>query len=150
MSPQPFSVGASGDSELPCEPLHSAFATVKTLGANAIATRNALVRLPVVSDPSNWRNVCIVLDKPWTQLLMPSIGWKLYFIRTGAGGTTTVITPATAATDDVVPHDKVLCAGVTLPEAGGLKQYWVPVTNEYLGAQLQTPEWTVIFVRDSD
>jgi hypothetical protein len=108
----------------------------------------ATVRLPIASDPRKWREALILVDKPWTALKMPSIGWHIYFIRTGAGPANPTITPSVTPVDQLFPKDKVISASVTLPEAGGLKQYWVPVREAYLGAQLQTAEWTVIFLRD--
>jgi hypothetical protein len=123
----------------------AAVAVMKESMAQKDTTPKAWVRVPIVSNPSQWRNVLVPLDKPWTSLAMN--GWQLYFIRTGAGPATPTITPATVPTDAVVTLDKVLSASVTLPETGGLRQYWVPVTETYLGAQLQTAEWTVLFVR---
>lgn len=108
----------------------------------------ATVRLPVTSDPRKWREARIFVDKPWTALKMPSIGWHLYFLRI-AGPAKPLISPSTTPMSNIVPQGKVLSASVTLPEADGLKQYWVPVTEAYLGAQLQTAEWTVVFVREA-
>ncbi len=72
-----------------------------------------------------------------------AIGWTVTLTRNPSGRSESAIVPQTMGSTTIAKQACV--AAVTVPEAGTMKQYWVPVFEENLGAVLHTPEWTVIF-----
>ena len=122
-------------------------------GAKAAPPMVAYVRVPVVSNPSQWKNIQKAVSSPLVRLPLPSIGWDFTFIKNPSGPASPLIAPATVPANPIAALDKVLACSIILPESSGFQQYWVPVTESlpFLGkrlATLQTAEWTVIVLRD--
>ncbi|MBC8351931.1 MAG: hypothetical protein H8E66_08070 [Planctomycetes bacterium] len=100
-----------------------------------------------MSNLNQWHNFPVPLNNPWTSFPIPWIGWHLIFAQTGTGPALPTITPITAPSNVNITKNKVVSAGVSLPEGGGSNFYWVPVTETHLAAELQTVDWTVTFIR---
>ncbi len=107
----------------------------------------ARVRVPKMSDLRVWRSFPFPVNKPWQYLALPEMGWHVTFLRVPAGPPSPVITPAVLPTDVEERADRAVAASVILPETGGHRQYWIPVLEKHRWAQLQTAEWTVVFLR---
>jgi hypothetical protein len=93
----------------------------------------------------------VILNKP--KVVIRDSGWKVTFIKVDGGPSKPDIVPDLIPSADILKNDKALAAYVILPESGGQNQYWVTVSERltYQGlrfAQLQTADWTVIFLRD--
>ena len=147
-----ISVSARALESTPCEPYGDPFPSSSSGGVPFAIRRAApavegMVRVPSVNDPKVWRTIALNLSQPWRVLQLPTLGWIITFLQVPAGPVTPVITPASVPTHVVEPADKALSASVILPESGGFNQYWVPVLEKYRWAQLQTPFWTVVFLR---
>lgn len=72
-------------------------------------------------------------------------GWTITLLRTPASSPNAFVLPQTIPTVAPVASEGALVASVTLPEAGGPAQYWVPVLKKHKAAVLHAREWTVIF-----
>ena len=138
----------AGPGPWPCEPLPSIVAADGGGATQKSGIPMAWIRVPRMSNVNQWHNFPVPVGAPITLFPIPWIGWHAIFIkRSGPGPSYPTITPSTVPGLTQVTKEKVVSAGVSLPETGGVNNYWVPVTETALSAQLDTAEWIVIFVR---
>jgi hypothetical protein len=146
------SLTAFGTETTPCVPLPDPFpssssAMLAAPYAIPPASAKALLRLPDVNDPSRWHSFVLAVSKPWRFFQKADLGWMVTILRTPDGPASPVMAPTTIPAASTKPADKALCASIVLPETRGPTQYWVHVLETYRWSQLQTPEWTVFFLR---
>ena len=108
--------------------------------------RTGFIRVPKTNDCRVWRQVVVPLNNPINQYTFSSLGWRFIFIK--ASRPSVVLAPNTLPCDSQDKSDFVLAAMVVLPETDGDNQYWIPVTEKFLFALLETKEWTVFVQRD--
>jgi hypothetical protein len=115
---------------------------------NRLNPNDALIRIADVHNPSNWHSFSKALSGPWHVFQAPNYGWMITFLRVPSGPASPIVTPTLLPTHEPSdPADNGWSASVALPEASGLNEYWVTVLEQYRWAQLQTAEWTVLFMK---
>jgi len=110
-------------------------------------SNDAFIRIADVHNPLNWYSYQKNVSGPWSVFKAPTYGWMITFLRVPTGPLSPIVIPSLLPTNQPVSNGDGWSATVALPEASGLNQYWVTVLEQYRWAQLQTAEWTVIFMK---
>ncbi len=108
---------------------------------------SASIIIADVHNPLAWYSFAKDVSKPWSLFQAPKYGWMITFLRVASGPQTPIITPSLIPTNRPATPDRGWSASVSLPESTGFNQYWVTVLETYRWAQLQTAEWTVLFMK---
>ncbi len=117
------------------------------MAGRALSPSDAYIRIADVNNPLSWYSYRWGVSGPWSVFKAPTYGWMITFTRVPSGPAAPIVTPALLPTNRPLSNDEGWSASVALPETSGLNQYWVTILEEYRWAQLQTAEWTVLFLK---
>lgn len=151
------------DLETPCQPFQPpsssssssaaalAFKSPHSLSEEAVDVDKVVVRLPTVNDPGKWSTSQIPVIG--NTMILNDSGWTVVIMKVTGGPNPGIVSPSLTPTDAVFLADKALAAYVVLPEADGVTQWWVTVSErvrvlDKCFAILQTAQWTILFYRD--
>ena len=133
-----------------CKPITSLPSTSSSSGrasAGRLTSGTARIRIPDIHNPLMWHTVLWPITGPWSVFRAPAYGWMITFLKVPSGPASPIISPRLAPTEGPIPATGATSAIVELQESSGVNQYCVTVQEEFGWAQLQTAEWTVIFIK---
>ena len=125
----------------------TSFMRTARVALNRAALNTVQIRLPNIYDPLAWYSYTWPVNGPWSMFRAPNYGWAITFLRAPNGPPAPIVVPSLLPTNELPSADRGLSVSVSLPEATGFNQYWVTVLEEHRWAQLQTAQWTVIFMK---
>ena len=158
-APDPTSiVGPTGDGDLvttPCSPNipipgPSSSSTSSSSGMIGVA---ALAQVSVVSEEvrvtvpnvfnGEWQGFSVQVTNGFH--VFRGVGWTITMVKLPSARPDAFVSPPTVPA--AAPSADGVIAKITLPEAGTLVDYWVPVLELHLISVLHASEWTVVFVK---
>ena len=133
-----------------CTPITSLPSTSSTSGnarGGRLTPSTARIRIPDIHNPLVWHTVLWPITGPWSVFRAPAYGWMITFLKVPSGPASPTISPRLTPTEGSIPATEATSAIVELQESSGVNQYCVTVQEEFGWAQLQTAEWTVVFIK---
>ena len=113
---------------------------IAALARAAVTSEEVLIRVP---DETNGGFPGFSVQVTNGFKIFRGVGWVVTMTRLASPTTNAFVVPETIPAP--APSAGGVIALITLPEADGPVQYWVPVLELHLGAVLQSREWIVAF-----
>lgn len=136
----------------PCKPITSLPSTSSMSGRSSVSrltSSTARIRIPDIHNPLSWFSFLWPVSGSWSIFQAPAYGWMITFLRVPSGPASPIVSPRLTPTEGSIPATEATSAIIELSESSGINQYCVTVQEEFGWAQLQTAEWTVLFIKKS-